>query len=811
MSKSGFYISILLILFLASPIFSSQNQGQKKAGGKQVTPEEQVQEIIPPSITEEPPVQEPIQGSIRGRLIDQQGKPVSGVEVSCIDQKGIVVSKKVTDEDGRYEFTGLATGEYTVTVTYRGISTPLQIQFDGEERRLPEPPTGLKVFEINREIEGTSFVRAQWNQMQDVISYKCEIYVEGEKKPTLQYEDVLNNYCEFGNLEENTAYQVRIYSKNSQGLSTEYAQGDIRTENKRLFPPFGLNAVYAKNNRLDLVWSRIQNEKPQGYFLKIRKNASPYRFYSKNGFVQDSKDAFLIEDRGDTIIRYTIDDVLEDGSPLIENGIPYSIQVFSVDESEALSRPSSTLRDIVLEDTVPPLSPTGIRYDFVSEDRLRISWESKDRDVARFRLYYGLDPDRWDGIIYTDKSYHELIVNREKLKNRELYIAVTAIDRAGNESGYKPLERKTKVLGGEVTQELVLSSDNIIKDLSPAIKEPPKEVVKKPVKKQVVPKSVKPREYGIAYLKQKKWVVEKGEIATLKGQIALPENTIIRVESGGVLIVDEAQIESSDGSWGGIQYLDESKGLLQNVKITNATIGISVINNNGGVRLRNVEISGCDENGIFVKDSRVDMNILTIRDNPTGIFIQNSEVSISNSYIENNEKGILAYNYNLEIQDSQFMGNKVYGLRIYGGGEIRNCLFNNNYVGVAFEKGRGSVEFVDNKVEANRIDGIVVGTSELSIKKSLIAGNNRNGIYVKEKTNPVITENDIINNGRYAVFGGGRITRCFVAYNNGSTYIDVTSQRGKPDNTTSSSSSGMIKQIFQVDYIGELSGLSVLQ
>ncbi|UCB45497.1 MAG: right-handed parallel beta-helix repeat-containing protein [Spirochaetota bacterium] len=810
MLKKNFYISLIMILILFSPIFSSQNQGVQETEQEPAVVEEEVVEVPPPEIPEEPPEPEPLQGTIRGRLLDELGTPIAGVKVSCIDQEGDVVKETVTDEDGNYAFSDLKTGKYTVTVNYTGISAPLEIQFEEEEKRPPNP-TGLRVFEINSDIIGTSFVRAQWDKMENVLSYKCEIYIDGEKEPVLHYEDILNNYFEFGNLKENTTYQIRIFSRNDKGFSTSYALGRILTKNKLPLPPFGLSAMYAKNNRLDLVWSRVKTEEPLGYILKVKKGADPYRFYSKEGFVNDKDDAFIIEDRGESFMGYSIDDVLEDGLPLVENGIPYSVQVFAVDESNALSKPSSTLKEVVLEDTVPPLSPTGIRYDFVSEDRLRISWESKDRDVARFRVYYGLNRDRWDGIVYTDKRYHELIVNREKLKNRELYIAVTAIDRAGNESGYKPLERKTDVLGGEVTQDLVLSFDNIIKDLSPAIKEPPKEVVKKPVKKKVVPKVIKPREYGVSHLMQKGWIIEKGETATLKGQITLPEQIIIRVESGGTLVLDEAQLEPLNGPWGGIRFLEGSKGQLQNVKIFNADIGIAVINNAQGVRMSNVEISGCTENGIFIKDSSADMNLLTIRDNPTGIFIQNSEVSISNSYIENNEKGILAYNYELQIADSNFAGNTVYGLRIYGGGEIKNCLFNNNYVGVAFEKGRGSVTFVNNKVETNRIDGIVVGTSELEIRRSLIAGNRRNGIYVKEKTNPVITESDIINNGKYAVFGGGKITRCFVAYNNGSTYIDDTSMRGKPDSITSSSSSGIVKQIFQVDYIGELTGLSVLQ
>ena len=72
-------------------------------------------------------------------------------------------------------------------------------------------------------------------------------------------------------------------------------------------------------------------------------------------------------------------------------------------------------------------------------------------------------------------------------------------------------------------------------------------------------------------------------------------------------------------------------------------------------------------------------------------------------------------------------------------------------------------------------------------------------------------ENDIINNKDYAVIGGGKVTRCFIAYNNGSAYVDDTGEKGKPDSIFSSSSSGMLKQIFNVDYINDLTLSSVLR
>jgi hypothetical protein len=49
-----------------------------------------------------------------------------------------------------------------------------------------------------------------------------------------------------------------------------------------------------------------------------------------------------------------------------------------------------------------------------------------------------------------------------------------------------------------------------------------------------------------------------------------------------------------------------------------------------------------------------------------------------------------------------------------------------------------------------------------------------------------------------------------MAYNNGSIYVDETRERGTPDQVHSSSSSGVIKQILNVDYIEDLALRSVI-
>ncbi len=804
---------IVLFLFSAQNQEGAQNASQTVQDGEQEQPAAETEPEPEPVEMPEPRVfeEKTRQGEISGTLVDELGNPVGGVTVTAVGENGLVVSETTTDEQGVYRFEGIAEGKYTISVSYSGISTPLEIRFDEKKERAPIP-TGLRVSEVYGDIPGKSFIRARWNEMPDVLSYKTEVYEKGDREPVARYEGLLNTTFEFGNLEEDTDYQVRVFSKNEHGFSTSYALGNIHTENKPPFAPFGVGVVYAKNNRLDLIWSSMDGESPKGYIISLKSGNSPWRYYNPGGLVVDPAEAFVVEDTGEGEKGFSITGTESDGTPFLQNGVSYGVRLYAVDDAGSLSPASPAVYGIVLEDTVPPFAPTNIKYEFVSEDRLRITWETKDTDISKYRVYYGLTPGRYDGIVYTELPYHELIVDREKLKDRGLYVAVTAIDRAGNESGYRKVEESATVLGGEtVSRDLVLSYSGVIKDLSPAIKQPPTKVEEKPKTRRVAPKVTKPTEYGLAYLAKKGFVVEGKETATLSGKILLPEDTIIRVLSGGTLVVEEAELSAEKSVWGGIRFLGGSNGSVTNTTIRDALTGIAVTDNTAGILLKGLTVEGCVEHGIYVKNSSVEMTALTVRKNKTGIFIEDSDVKITGSQIEENEKGVLAYNYRSRIDNTRFIGNSIYGLRLYGGGDVTGCTFRNNYVGVAFDPGRGTARLLDSRVEKNRVDGVVSSSSELLIQRTSVSKNGRNGVYIKDRENPVITESDITNNKLYAVIGGGRVSRCYVAYNNGSIYVDDTQEKGKPDDITTSSSAGTVKQIFNIDYIGDLLGSSVLQ
>jgi parallel beta-helix repeat protein len=813
-------LSLVAVSLLFAPLFlSSKKKSEETPSGEIPPPSPETPSKIEriwssPILIDEKPVQVTEKreksrgGIISGRVTDQNGRSIPGVNVTCIDKEGKTIAQITTDENGNYLFQDVEKGEYAIQVDLSGFSTPVQIKF-ADHTELPVKPGGLKLFETHQEITTGSYIYSFWEKVRGATAYTCEIYAEGMDNALFSYPDIKQNFCEFGDLEENTRYEVRVYSRNENGYSEEYASALLQTSNKPPIPPFGLAVTYAKNNRVDLLWHSAPEVGLKGFVLQIKKDKGEYRFFNPEGFATDREGAQIIPFSGAGLARFSIS-VDANGQPILENSIPYSFRVFALDQDGSMSKPSAAVSGIVLEDTIPPLPPKNVRYEFVGESRLRISWDTDDRDIRKFVIYYGVEKNRWDGVVSTSKRSYDLLIDREKLHNKELLVSIIAVDRAGNESGYKPYVKKTTVEKNEsVSEDIVLTERNIYKDYSVAIRPPPPRKAKTPKPEPSSPP--KTRIYGYSVLRSKGYVIGKGETANLTGKIYIPEKTFIQVMSGGTLNVRDARIGPEDDTWGGIQYQEGSAGKILNTELLRAKTAVSIINSEGGVQLFNVDAVESREAGVQVKNSRVEISQLSARDGVIGLYIESSRVNVSSSIFEGNEKGILAKNHNLTIVDSHFLNNRVYGLRVYGGAKISRCTFRENLAGAVIDAGLGSSQLLDCTIELNRMDGVVIYTSNTSIRGNVISSNGRNGIYLKEGSNPDIVRNDILSNRDYAIVGGGKVVNCYIAFNNGSTYIDDTGERGRPDNVFSSSSSGVIKQILGVDYINQLAMSSVLR
>ena len=805
-------VHTLLILFICVMQAPLALAGGRKDKKEQPVSEEPVQ--VEPQEPE--PVPKPREtrvkpkGTLSGKITDEDGKPLQGVEVSCTDAENRVVGRMETDQDGKYLFKDLPEGEYTIKADYPGFATK-RIELKGEKEP-PSVPTGLVVSEITTEAHRTSVIRAQWDRADGVEYYRCELYLDGG--PMLQqYPDMKQNFCEFGGLEPDTGYRVRVYAKNNAGYSKDPAERLIRTKSGRLDPPFGLGVTYARNNVVELVWDRIESEELAGFILQIKREGGTYRYYSKEGLKSYSSEAYLIENVPGGPITCRIDDVFEGNVPLLENTVPYSFRVFAVDRTGSRSNASNAVSGIMLEDTIAPQPPANIQHEFIGTDLLRITWETKDRDVDKFRLYYGVSKERWDGVVTTSSSRYDLRVNREALENGEIYIHIIAIDRAGNESGFRTVQRSTTLQRGiERTEDIVLSSEYGFRDSSVAIGQFPTRVSLP--KKVVKEEPVRPKRYGYETLRKKGFVIGMGETATLSGELSLPSNAAVHVRSGGTLIIRDAKLSPAGTRWGGIRFQEGSGGSLQNSTLQGAATGIEIIGSKGTVSLMNVTIQNCEEYGLHIKRSTTELNRVTFRENKTGLFAEDSRLTVRGGFFENNIRGLLASNHRIVVEDSEFRNNGRgggYGIRLYGGGLIRGSRFTGNYVGIVVEKGIGNVLISDCKVQVSEVDGMVIATTSVEVRRNIVLGNGRHGIYIRDGANPVIAENDIYNNTGFAVTGGGQINKCYIAFNNGSIYIDDTEERGIQDNLFTSSSTGVVKQILNVDYIGALSFAPVVQ
>jgi hypothetical protein len=82
-------------------------------------------------------------------------------------------------------------------------------------------------------------------------------------------------------------------------------------------------------------------------------------------------------------------------------------------------------------DTTPPAKPTGIRAKSVA-DKLEVTWKANTDDTVKYKVYYGTASGLYGQSI--DAGNSPSIEINGLNKNVTYYVAVSAIDAAGNES-----------------------------------------------------------------------------------------------------------------------------------------------------------------------------------------------------------------------------------------------------------------------------------------------------------------------------------------------------------------------------------------
>ncbi len=104
-------------------------------------------------------------GDLKGFLKDSKGKPFSKVELSVVNEKGEVVQKAVTNQNGEYLFKDLPEGNYTLNVSGKpafALQVTPAAGMNTIQARLPsaarDPATGALMPEALTALEWTLIV-----------------------------------------------------------------------------------------------------------------------------------------------------------------------------------------------------------------------------------------------------------------------------------------------------------------------------------------------------------------------------------------------------------------------------------------------------------------------------------------------------------------------------------------------------------------------------------------------------------------------------------------------------------------------------
>jgi parallel beta-helix repeat protein len=138
---------------------------------------------------------------------------------------------------------------------------------------------------------------------------------------------------------------------------------------------------------------------------------------------------------------------------------------------------------------------------------------------------------------------------------------------------------------------------------------------------------------------------------------------------------------------------------------------------------------------------------------------------------------ILCHSDSLRLTDSIIAEGSVAGIVCDSASPtIEDNMITKNGVGIRCE-GSASPTISYNAITANFLDGIECkGSSFATISYNVINNNRKNGVSCYSAASPEIASNNIMHNGGWAVYGGGKLTTNFIQGNNerGMNTIDTS-------------------------------------
>jgi parallel beta-helix repeat protein len=202
-----------------------------------------------------------------------------------------------------------------------------------------------------------------------------------------------------------------------------------------------------------------------------------------------------------------------------------------------------------------------------------------------------------------------------------------------------------------------------------------------------------------------------------------------------------------------------------------------------GVTIKNVEIEGFHEAGIYLKESSNGSIVRTsvVNNILFGIEVfQSNNITISETNVANNNEGIMfssspngsivesnianaslgilvAYSPSCRVERSRIAGNGIGysggGIELFSSSDCtvaRNTITDNFVAGIGVGGSSSNCSLVENNITANRDTGISIWSYGLNLRiiENNLA-NNRNGISMLTSSSNNITRNSFVNNGLF--------------------------------------------------------------
>ena len=286
-----------------------------------------------------------------------------------------------------------------------------------KDRGIPAIPIGLVVTDSS-----TGKIGIRWRKNNDADFLRYRVYRGTSSNPTNKIDSTTNGIADtsktFTGLTNGTRYYLRVTAVDSAGNESGYSNEVNSSPNDRVAPaaPAGLGVTDSSSRKMEIRWRK----NGETDFLR-------YRIYRGTSAQPTTKVDSTTNGIADTSKTFTG----------LTNGTRYYFRVTAVDSAGNESAYSNEV-SAMPADRVAPAAPTGLAVTDSSSGKIVIRWrKNAETDFQRYRIYRGTSAQpttkvdsTTNGIADTSKTFTGLT------NGTRYYFRVTAVDSAGNESGY---------------------------------------------------------------------------------------------------------------------------------------------------------------------------------------------------------------------------------------------------------------------------------------------------------------------------------------------------------------------------------------